>query len=444
MSKKVVAGSVAAVVLLSGVWAGTTWYSGQKIEQIYQQSIEQARKDSKGLFSLKLTSYQRGFLHSKANWELTFALDPCSPESNIVLAGYDDIQQGFFPSLGWASVDSHIIWPDAVQARLKEFFGTQEALKIKSRVDLLGNIHMAVSSPAVKWADQSMKLDWKGLDGKLKYSTKKSLDMDFSAPKLEVFDVASKTNQLIAEKIYYTASQENASVPFSATTAKFGLGRLETVMQGQQWALGDLSFSSEGKTRQDLLQFTAAYNVKQIEIAKKPVGDFNAKLSLNNVNAAAARQSYDAFYALQRQCHPTSEQIFAAFKPVLTHGFNVKLDNAQLKLFDGKAVANASVTLPVVTEADLQQPASLLQKLTATGLLQVSDKLLTGAFEQANALQGQPVNPEGSAQAVQMLMQGMLQRGVFTKTADGYQSIFNLQAGQPVLNGKVMGPQAVQ
>ena len=439
MSKKVLAGGLAAVVLLGGAWAGTTWYSGQKVEQIYQQSIQKASKDSMGMFSLKLTSYERGFLRSKANWELTLTLDPCNPNDSFVLAGYDNIQQGFIPSLGWASVDSHIIWPDAVQARLKEIFGSKEPLTIESKVDFLGNIHMAVSSPAIAWADQSVKLDWKGLEGDLKYSTKNSLDVNVEAPKLQVFDVGSKTGQFTLEKIYYTSSQADASVPFSETTAKFGLGRLEAVMGPQQWALGDLSFSSEGKTKQDVLQFNADYTIKHIEIAKKPVGDFKAKFSLNNISAAAARQSYEAFSALQKQCNPTPQQMIDAFKPVLMHGFNAKLDNAQLKLFDGKAIANGTLSIANLSDADLQNPDVLRQKVTVDGLLQISDKILTGAFEQVSALKGEPSSPAESAQAVQMLMQGMLQQGIVTKTADGYQSVFKLQAGQPVLNGKLLG-----
>ncbi len=440
MSKKIVVGGVAAVVLVGATWAGTTWYSGQKVESVYHEAIQQANKESLSPISFKLTSYKRGFLSSKANWEASVVLDPCQPNDALVLTGYDDIHQGFIPSFGWASIDTHIIWPDAVQAKLKEVFGSKEPLKIHSKISLLGNFSSSVSSPAVEWADQAAKLSWAGLSGDINVAGQKKVEFDFKAPKLVVMDIASKTNQLTLEKIHYEGNQADMSAPFSDTNAAFNVANIETNIGGTPWALKGLAFKSSGGSKNDLLEFNVSYDVNKIEINKKAVGDFKSKLTVNNIKAAAAAEAYKTFAKLQKQCNPAPDQLIKALKPVLKNGFNIKLDNADLSLFDGHAKASGALLVPPLSDADLQVPQALISKITATGLFQVTDKLLVGVFNQVNQLKGQPAgSPAEARQAIQMLMQGGVDQGFVSKTADGYQTIFTFKDGQPVVNGKALG-----
>ncbi len=443
MSKKVVAGGLAAVVLLSGAWAGTTWYSGQKVEHFYKETFAEANKSSISPVSFKITSYERGFLSSKVNWEAIVALDPCQPDSNFVLTGYDNVQQGFIPSLGWASIDTHIIWPDALQSTLKEVFGNKEPLKIHSRVNFLGNVSSTFSSPAIEWANEAIKLSWAGLNADLSIANQKKLELDFEAPKLTVQNVGSVTNEFALEKVQYKISQADYNLPFSDGTASFKAGSLLLNTGGQAWGLKSLHFGSESNTKNDLLNLQAEYKVDKIELNKKAIGDFKSKFSLNNIKASAAADAYKAFAKLQKQCNPAPDLLVNALKPVLKNGFNLKLESADLSLFDGHAKANGAVVIPALSDADLQAPQTLITKVNANALLQVSDKLLIGVFNQANQLKGQPASsPAETQQAIQMLMQGGIQQGFVSKTADGYQTIFSFKDGQPVVNGKAIGPQA--
>lgn len=444
MSKTLVAGGLAAVVVLSGAWAGTTWYSGQKVERFYKETFQAANKNSISPISYKITSYERGFLSSKVNWEANVVLDPCQPDSGFVLTGYDNVQQGFIPSLGWASIDTHIIWPDALQSTLKDVFGTKEPLKIHSRVNLLGNVSSKVSSPAVEWANEAVKLSWAGLNADLSIAGQKKLELDFEAPKLTVKNVGSASNEFALEKIQYKISQADYNAPFSDGSASFKADSLLLNVGGNAWALKSLHFGGESATKNDLLALQAIYNIDKIELNKKDIGDFKSKFSLSNVKASAATQAYNAFAHLQKQCNPAPDLFINALKPVLKNGFSVKLENADLKLFDGHAKVNGGITVPALTDADLQAPITVAKKVAANGVLQVSNKLLVGIFNQANQLKGQPAgSPAEAQQAIDMLMQGGIQQGFVSKTADGYQTIFAFKDGQPLVNGKPLAASPV-
>lgn len=436
-----VVGGLAAVLLLGGTWAGTTWYSGHKVEQIYQHSIQKVGKDSMGMISMKLTSYERGFLHSKANWELSLTLDPCKPDDSIVLAGYDNIRQGFIPSLGWASVDSHIIWPDAVQAKLKEVFAKREPLKIHSRVNLLGNISSHITSPPVEWVDEAIKLSWAGMSADVSIANQKQLKLEVDAPKLMIQSAGSTKDQFLLEKIRYNITQSDYSSPFSDGSASFKAGNLALNVGGQAWALKSLEFGSESSNKNDVLTLKAGYDIDKIELNQQKIGDFSTRLSLNNVKTAAATEAYKAFAEFQKQCHPTPDALVNALKPILRNGFNVKVERADLTLFDGQATLNGQVVVPALTDADLQVPEAIVRKVAANGVLQVSNKLLVGIFNQASQLKGQPPSSVAEAQqAIDMLMQGGVQQGYVNKTADGYQTTFAFKAGQTLINGKAVGP----
>lgn len=444
MSKKVVAGGLAAVVLLSGAWAGTTWYSGQKVEHFYKEAVQAANKNSINPVSFKVTSYERGFLSSKVNWEASLMLDPCQPDQSIVLAGYDEVKQGFIPSLGWASIDTHIIWPDAWQAPIKKVFGNKQPLQIHSKVNLLGNLSSTLSSPAVEWADEAVKISWGGMNADMSIANQKKLELDVETPKLTVKSAGSASNEFELNNMHYQISQTDYNAPFSDGNTRLKVERLLLNVGGQAWGLKALQFATESKTTKDVLGLTAGYDIDKIELNNKSIGDFKSKLSLNNVKTSAANEAYKAFAVLQKQCNPAPAELVNVLKPVLKNGFSIKLEKADLNLFDGKATVNGAVVVPALTDADLQAPETVLNKMTANGILQVSNKLLIGVFNQTQQLQGQPVtSPAEVQQAIDMLMQGGIQQGVVSKTADGYQSIFSLKDGQPFINGKPMGAGSV-
>lgn len=434
MNKKTVAAS-SLLAVIGVTWAGTTWYSGHKVESMYQHYIQQFNQETLSPVSIKLTSFERGFLSSKANWEVAYVLDPCRPNDKVTLAGYDNIHQGLIPSLGWASIESHIIWPDELQAKVKEIFADKEPLQIYSRINLLGKLTTTIKSPAVDWANQTATVNWHGLDGHLSLSGEK-IAFDIKAPKLLVNSTVSNASKLSIEKIRYQGEQQSEQTFLPVGESSFEVHTIDMSNAGQQWAIKNLSLKNSNSIKNNLLSAEGNYKLKSIELNKKNIGDFSGQFLLNNLNAATMKQAYKSVAQLQKQCNPTPAQLIQAFKPVLKQGFGFKLDHLDLKLFDGHAVSSATVTVPALTDADLTSPEQIKQKITVDAALQLSEQLLTGVLQEINQLKGEPISPAEASQHVQILLQGYVERGWLSKTASGYEALFSLKAGQPKLNGQ--------
>lgn len=437
-----VAGTV--LVVLGAGWAGSTWYSSQQMETYYQKNIHKFNATTLSPVAIKLTSFKQGFLKSRANWEISLTLDPCQPDNSMVLTGYDEIQHGFIPSLGWASIDSHIIWPDSVETKIREVFKGQEPLTVHTRVNLLGSINTRLQSPAAQWQGKTVQVNWQGMQGSLKLTTSNKIKFDLRAPKLLVNNLASNSGSIAFDDMRYQGEQKsgNSLLPLGTTT--LSLDSMQASLAQQQWGLRDVKLSSKNQVNKDMLSAEASYKVDKILLGQQDIGNFKANLTLGHIPAQAAQQSYVAFNRLQRQCNPSRQDMLKALEPVLKEGFQVNLSQADLNLFKGTAQANALIVMQPLPAAAQQSPEQILKKIMANGKVQVSDQLLSGIFEQISRLKGQPISPAEAGQTVQMLMQGMLEQGYFTKTATGYQATFALTNGQPSINGKATSTQPAQ
>lgn len=423
----------AGLVIAAG-WLGSTWYSSQQMESYYQKNIRKFNSRTLSSVLIRLTSFQQGFLQSRANWEISLTLDPCHPEDAMVITGYDEIHNGFIPSLGWASIDSHIIWPDTVEARIREVFQGQEPLTIHSRVNLLGSINTRLESPAAQWQGKTVQLNWQGLQGSLKVSPRNKINFDFRAPKLLVRHLASNRDSLSFDQLRYQGMQKSGDSMLPLGTTTVSLDSMQANWAQQQWALHKITLHSKNQVNRNMLSAEASYKVNKILLGQQEVGNFKARVMLGHIPAQAAQQSYVAFNRLQHQCKPSASDMIKALQPILKAGFQVNLSQADLHLFNGRAQANALIMMQPVTAQ--QSPEQILKKIMVNGKLQVADQLLDGLFSQMSHLTGQPVSPAEAAQSVQMLMQGMLEQGYFTKTATGYQTTFALGDGQLNVNGK--------
>src|SRR5690606_30867340 len=111
---------------------------------------------------------------------------------------------------------------------------------------------------------------------------------------------------------------------------------------------------------------------------------------------------------------------------------------ATLNAFKGVAQANALLTMPATPKASQLDAKALLQQLTASGRIKLSEQLLTGAVETMSGLKGEQMSKAEAAQMVSMMMQGLLQQGYLVKTSTGYQAAIALQQGRASINGKAV------
>ena len=439
MSKKIAIGGAAAV-LLGVSWAGTTWYSSQQFEPMYQSSIKEFNQTTLSPVVLKLTSFQQGFFQSRANWEVSLNTDPCQPTKTMVLTGYDIIQHGFIPSLGWASIDTHVIWPDAIDSKLKQVFGQQEALSIHSKVSLLGNISTTIQSPKAHWQGDTLQANWQGLNGKLKFSDhRQQVEFDVRMPNVNVSTVKENKQLFALSDMRYQGEREAKPSLLPLGKTEFSVDRLQAGSTQTQVLLDHITMSSNNELNQKQINAHINYAIGNIQINKKPIGNFKAGILLEHISEQAAQQTYQALSKLQQQCHPNGQAMMAVFAPLLEHGFQLRLDEATLNAFKGVAQANALFTMPATPKARELDPKALLQQLSASGRIKLSEQLLTGAVETMSSLKGEQMSKAEAAQMVNMMMQGLLQQGYVIKTSTGYQAAMALQQGRASINGKPVG-----
>lgn len=439
MSKKIAIGGAAAA-LLGVSWAGTTWYSSQQFEPMYQSSIKEFNQTTLSPVVLKLTSFQQGFFQSRANWEISLTTDPCQPTKTMVLTGYDIIQHGFVPSLGWASVDTHVIWPDAIDSKLKQIFGQQEALSIHSKVSLLGNISTTIQSPKAHWQGETLQANWQGLYGKLKLSDhRQQIKFDVRVPDLKVLTIKENKQLFTLSDMRYQGERQAKPSLLPLGKTEFSVDQLQAGSTQTQVLLDNITMNSKNELNQKQISAHINYAIGNIQINKKPIGDFKTAILLEHISEQAAQQTYQAFSKLQQQCRPNSQAVIAAFAPLFEHGFQLRLDEATLNAFKGVAQANALLTMPATPKASQLDSKALLQQLTASGRIKLSEQLLTGAIETMSSLKGEQISKAEAAQMVTAMMQGLLQQGYLVKTSTGYQTAMALQQGRASINGKPVG-----
>ncbi|XID75189.1 YdgA family protein [Alkanindiges sp. WGS2144] len=435
MNKNFALASALAVIAAS--WAGTTWYSSQHIEGHYQQTIERFNRHTLSPVTLKLTSFKRGFLHSRANWEVNLTLDPCQPNNSMVLTGYDEITHGFIPSLGWASIHSHIIWPDVVETPLKQVFASKEPLSIRSRVNFLGNLRTHISSPAFNWQNELMQVNWKGLQGSINFSeNNEQLSFKVQVPGLTVQAKNSNTQQLVLSDLRYQGSQrvEQSLLPLGKT--EFLIKNIQVGSQNNLWRFKNVLLGSKNQLNRGMLSANMNYQIDNIDFNQQSVGNFQANVVLEHLSEQAVQEAYQRIGLLQRQCNPPTQAILQAFAPIFKQGFQLRLNQAELQLFKGSAQANALVLLPAMSQPEQQSVEQILNQMSASGRLQVSEQLIKGVFEHISQQKGEAMSPAEAEQMLRMITQNMLEQGYLTKTATGYQLSFALNQGQASVNGQ--------
>lgn len=427
MNKPLVIGAMITGTLGLG-WLGTTWYSSQQVQNYYQQYVNQFNLNTLSPVSIKLTSFKQDFLHSRANWEISLTLDPCQPNNTTVLTGYDEITHGVVPSLGWAKVDTHIIWPDAIEPTLQRVFAGQEPLKIQSWVALSGSVKTKLQSPAASWQSARYKVEWQGLQGSMQYQHQSNQTaFDIEIPRIAIQSIASNADNLILQHLSYRGQQLANRALLPIGESRLQIKQVQGTLAQQQLSLQGIRIDHRNRLKQAWLTADSQYQIKKIVLNQENIGQFKARFTLDKINEQALQQSYIAFNRIQQQCHPSAQQFVQAFAPVTQQGFDMALTDTELELFKGKAIAKGQLKLAPSQRLNAQNWTNRLQ-LQAS--FDVSQQLLSGSLVQMNQLKGQPISTGEASSTIQMLLQGMLEQGYLQQTGTSYQTSLSMNKGE--------------
>jgi uncharacterized protein YdgA (DUF945 family) len=430
----------AAVVLaLGATWLGSTWYGSQQIMKHYPDTLARLNVSQFGNMKVMIIKQQTGFLTSRVDWNLIVTPNPCAPNVTFKLSGYDVIHNGIVPSLGLGRIQTHILWPEAMQPTLTKVFGSKEPLVITTNIGLLGGLTSEVSSPAVTYsAENQGTLDWRGFDLKVKYNkngTESHIDFDSDGVMM-----TSANKQLVVklDGIRYEVESETG-------ISGLGLGEGELVLKGlnvtkvdQTFGFKDLKVKTHTFEKDGFFALDIKSDVAKFIQNDQSVGSFDLAFNIDHVDARALKNVTEIAKKSQSECKPSHAALIQAAQPIFEKGLVAKLSHADIELFGGKAHAEAKFNLPTLTAAEVQDPKQVVLKVEVDGQANVTQKLISAIVDRvakSNA-NGQPVDPQQSAQLESTLLAKPLSEGFIVKTADGYVSQFSVRHGKTTLNGK--------
>lgn len=427
-----IGGAVFAAVAGSG-WAGSSWYSGQQIATFYQQESEMLNKQYANLLNYQVVSYKKGFLNSQVEWKLSFTPDPCQPDQQMSLTGRDEIRHGLRPNFSIAQIDTHIHWPEAIQPRLTEIFGQQAPLTIATQVALNGDFKTQLRSPSLKIERDGNHVDWQGVEGKIQ-SDADQIDADILMPKLSA--QTADQGSVILDKLHYQTTQARRGDAIAAGQGKLSVDRIQLTMAEQSVGARGISLESETKLVNQQLRGHLDYQIKTLQHQKQDIGNLAIKMTVSDIDAALANQSYQALFDLKSQCKPAPDAVWKAVEPVITSGFKFNIDTFKLTLWGGDAMLKGQLTMPKSTDLAPAQPAALLAQIDASADLNISDVLLNSVAERVFAAQGQAASPAEIMSTLHLLLNAPVQQGLLVKTSTGYQANLQVNNGQPLINGQ--------
>lgn len=425
-------------IVLGATWFGTTWYGSQQIIKQYPEALAKINSSQLGAVKFVITKQESGFLVSHVNWDLIITPNPCAPNFNFKISGYDEIRNGFIPSLGLGQVQSHIIWPERAKPFLSKMFGNNEPLKITTNIGMFGALTSKISSPKAIYKDEKGEFEWKGFSGTLSRSKDQkhsNIDFDFSGLKL---DTNQKQFVVQLGKVSYESDIKESHSGLGVGDAELLLNGLNVEKDGKTFGFKTLNITSDASEKDGFIEGNFQAKVENFLQNGKTIGQFNMALSIEHIDAKALNNVNDLVKKLRTECKPNYDGLMQAAQPIFAKGINATLKNVDIELFDGQAHASAKVNLPSLTAAEVQDPQLGLLKLEIDGKADFNEKLMlaiAGIVLEANA-HGQTVDAQQKAQVAAKMLEKPLSDGLIVKNAEDYVSSFQVRQGKATVNGK--------
>jgi|GEM_PF-2641216 len=428
----------AVFIALGATWLGTTWYGGQQIMKQYPEALAKINGSQLGAMKFVITKQESGFLTSHVNWDLVITPNPCAPNATFKISGYDDIRNGFIPSLGFGQVQSHIIWPDGAKPFLTKMFGKDEPLKIYTNIGLFGALTSKITSPDATYKDEKGEFEWKGLSGTMTRSKdEKNSDIDFDFAGL---NLKSNQKQFVVQvdKISYESNLDQGASGLGLGKGELSFKGLNVETDGKNFGFKNLEIKSDASEKDGFFAVSVNTKIEKLLQNGKTVGQFDMAFNADHIDAKALKNVNDLVKKVRTECKPNYDIVIQAAQPIFAKGVNATLKNADIELFGGKAHAEGKANLPSLTAAEVQDPKLGLLKLEIDGKANLTEKLISaiaGIMLEANS-HGQPVDPQQEAQVTAKMLEKPLNEGLIVKTTDGYASTFQVRQGKTSVNGK--------
>jgi uncharacterized protein YdgA (DUF945 family) len=432
-------GLVIAGVAIAVLYPVTAWLMGYAIERRIDE-FQQHLNDQNPYVKVSGVSFHRGWFIS--DQELT--LEPAQVAfgaGTLRVTVHNTIHHGpicGITCIGLASVESHLVFNEELQARVAAIFGGAEPLSIKSRLGLLGGGSTHVSSPAFKDAvisDASLASDGIAADSDYtanvdSYSTRASAPHLSYASKdgkrFEVSNVAIDVHSKRALRTLYTGD------------SSFSIGK---IAYGNAMGLGaftaaDVRVNSHAEIANGFLQAAVTYDLGAVQAG--PVTLTSTKMditfrhldadSLERLTAQLREVNRDATITPQDRSATMLGAIKAPMMSLLEKQPEIGIDQMVIATATGSTAISGSIKFKQLVAGDFDGDAgakALIKKVDVDLDVSIDDAFL-------NSLPG--------GQSSTARLQPFVSQGLATHDNGKFHTIVGFHDGQMTFNGKTFGP----
>jgi uncharacterized protein YdgA (DUF945 family) len=463
---KKLAFGVAGLLLFAVIASlGATFYFSRQAEQ---QAMAWMKKLEETGPYLKMTSdYQRGLLTSTQR--ITIALPGGKGSESIVIKNV--IRHGPFPgfrALGMATIEHSWELDEAVAKELAKGFGDGQPFAATTTVALDGAGITEFKGAPANYSSVEDKVTWQGFTGTLRFTRgMESYTGDIVAPQ---FSVAGKQGVLKINGLAFKFDQRRmpgfeelylGKMTISLDGVSFKDGTSDTRIEKVVFETGATSADNQ------FMDVKAAIKVAKVTAAEVEATDVDYAVSMRHLHAQSFMQLTKAMQAAgpkpgaaKQDTAALMAQMSAMQKTMKVHGLAllkndpvIAIDRINVKMKEGEIKASGTLRLPGVTEADMDQPFSLIGKVDAAATASIPEAFARNQYAKTKARQmkvqlgsvSEAQMTEAAAMAgseFAMMLAGFGQQGYVDSDGAQLKTTIAFKGGALLVNGKPFNPMA--
>jgi uncharacterized protein YdgA (DUF945 family) len=296
--------------------------------------------------------------------------------------------------LGIARVNSKLVLSDEIRKKIVEVFGTDEPLRISTRVGFFGGgtTRFAGDGRTVKLKDKPTSISYDDFKLDIGYSKNfDSLDADGKLPRFEVDDTG-KGESAVIKDIYLAGNTERVQGDIYDGGFKFGIGEMRVVASDKAETLIEgVHYVVDSKVNGEFMDVQAKLGsgkvrTKELADLKFDIDEIHYDFSLHRLHIATLQKLAAAMKKVYSQPLNDSAELNAAFTgpfkqyglQLLQHDPEYVIDRMGIVTPEGEGVIKGVLRLKGVTEADFAGDSAkgLLAKLEADLTIEIAQKLI--------------------------------------------------------------------
>ncbi|MFA7522035.1 MAG: DUF945 family protein [Halothiobacillaceae bacterium] len=384
---------------------------------------------TRGVLSLELTDYQRGYLESQARSELVIRLPEQEP---IRLELRHRIDQ--LPGLDGRYATVHTRWQlqdSELRDELAQVFGHDIEFTLATALYLTGGTRSIGHVPAIERGEAAFS----GADLKLRTTADRRFEYTLATNRFVIDDQAGSVRaggQLSIEDLRLSAAGQVADDGFPwDSQGCLEVGRIQAIEPAGRSFIDHLSIGVDTGLDDDLWGFAVDYQIGEATIEGESFHDAQLRLAVERLDVAALRaiaQRIERLQAIGAGGMEVEQVMRDELPALLNRGPRLAIEPAKVTTVEGDTEVMLSVEVPggiLDGEPNPLMWMAMIGALVLEGSLQMPVALL----EKQAAVQGRPGQ-------IQELLAPLIEQGWVEIEDDVLKTSVDFRQGSLKLNGK--------